>query len=1010
MRTLLSISILSVLTTSSSWSPAVQAEITTVGTSPVITGITSTLLSDVSEEEVVNQIPSTLNYRVEEMTAADFNRDGFEDIVSVGRTASHVYLNDGLNNFSTVVLNTVSDISSHAVADFNGDANLDVYISYRNEAHRLYLGDGVGGFNLNETFANSPDTNESLAMDFDGDGDIDIFNTNAGTGQTSEFLLNDGNANFTVSPFAADTNTFYATSGDYNSDGFPDLVTGTSGSNNNLYLTTGPLTFAPAQSIFFGTHGYETGDLNGDGHLDVYGKGFIPVQNYLNFGDGTGGFTQSTIDQDLSWTIQSLLQDIDLDGDVDIFNANFSTRTDVWLNDGTGTFTRDADYGVGRQAYDVAAGDFDHDGRFDVLYGLNQPSSAAFEMDASYLITRASVPAGTTTIGTVDLSSSIPGQFSVSGTDAGSFSIDSTSGELAFSSPVTYDVGKQTYTVNVRFTTAAGQSTQKQYVFRVLDTPLPGTFSYTQNATRISETGSGNWRQVLVNVEPNPDAVVNLRLTTDNPDVLKICAGGLGNTGSCNTLVDSETLSFPRDYLTNGFPLGKALYVYAVDNEIDERGNYLESLTLSVDAASSDAAWAQTPDQTVTFEVQNDDEAVFAVTPVDSFELAEGESADFTVSLQNPPAADVIIDVNPVDANLLAASPSQLTYTPGSWQDAQTVTITALPDDDTTDEQSVSTLFTLNASSPDTGYADAPAVVRAVTITDPDVLTLVPDDITLTLAEGATLNTSFTLSHQPTASITLTFAPDDGQVTLSPATLTFTPDNWNTPQTIELTAAADADLLNNNLSLVVTGLPEGVTIPVVVTDTSADADADNTSDDFEDAGPNFGDGNGDGILDSLQSAVGRFPVLAGAPEVVVDTSAECTLRDTLRLSNPDILATDPEYDYPYGFFSFEAVCAQATVELFIYADGTEGVLRKYTDEFDSVPDATVESIVINDRPVTKVSYTVRDGDMLDESPPGDGIIRDPVGLGILKSSQSERQNPVQTPVVSAPTLIRTGGF
>mgnify|MGYP001943721832 CR=1 FL=1 len=48
----------------------------------------------------------------------------------------------------------------------------------------------------------------------------------------------------------------------------------------------------------------------------------------------------------------------------------------------------------------------------------------------------------------------------------------------------------------------------------------------------------------------------------------------------------------------------------------------------------------------------------------------------------------------------------------------------------------------------------------------------------------------FTLSSQPTANVTLTFA-GDGQCTVSPTTITFTPDNWNVAQDITILATPD---------------------------------------------------------------------------------------------------------------------------------------------------------------------------------------------------------------------------
>ena len=74
----------------------------------------------------------------------------------------------------------------------------------------------------------------------------------------------------------------------------------------------------------------------------------------------------------------------------------------------------------------------------------------------------------------------------------------------------------------------------------------------------------------------------------------------------------------------------------------------------------------------------------------------------------------------------------------------------------------------------------------------------------LTVTEGDTTGDSYTvvLDSQPTAGVTVTVAGHSGtEVTTSPATLTFSTTNWETPQTVTVTAAADANLVNEMVTL-----------------------------------------------------------------------------------------------------------------------------------------------------------------------------------------------------------------
>ena len=86
------------------------------------------------------------------------------------------------------------------------------------------------------------------------------------------------------------------------------------------------------------------------------------------------------------------------------------------------------------------------------------------------------------------------------------------------------------------------------------------------------------------------------------------------------------------------------------------------------------------------------------------------------------------------------------------------------------------------------------------------------------------------LDTQPTANVTVTVAGHAGtDLTLTPATLTFTPLNWDTAQTVTVTAGHDADAANDSVSLTHSAQStdsgyEGITIAgVAVTVTDNDA-------------------------------------------------------------------------------------------------------------------------------------------------------------------------------------------
>jgi hypothetical protein len=98
------------------------------------------------------------------------------------------------------------------------------------------------------------------------------------------------------------------------------------------------------------------------------------------------------------------------------------------------------------------------------------------------------------------------------------------------------------------------------------------------------------------------------------------------------------------------------------------------------------------------------------------------------------------------------------------------------------------------------GAVTGPAVAVApttqtVTIVDDDVVGVAVSTSTVTVTEGGDADFTVRLNTQPTADVTVDLAFDDAQVQLNGAgatvTLTFTPADWNTPQTVTVAAVDD---------------------------------------------------------------------------------------------------------------------------------------------------------------------------------------------------------------------------
>ena len=220
------------------------------------------------------------------------------------------------------------------------------------------------------------------------------------------------------------------------------------------------------------------------------------------------------------------------------------------------------------------------------------------------------------------------------------------------------------------------------------------------------------------------------------------------------------------------------------DNDADD-----ESVDVSHTAASSaDAAYNGLAGDVVTVTVTDNDDAGVTVVPDTGLPVDEGDTATYTVVLNSQPSGAVTVTAASADSGAVTVTPASLTFTTGNWATAQTVTVTAVDDNDA-DDESVDVSHTA-ASSVDAAYNGLAGDVVTVTVTDNDDagVTVVPDT-GLPVGEGDTGTYTVVLNSQPSGAVTVTAASaDSGAVTVTPASLTFTPGNWDTAQTVTVTA------------------------------------------------------------------------------------------------------------------------------------------------------------------------------------------------------------------------------
>jgi tetratricopeptide (TPR) repeat protein len=279
---------------------------------------------------------------------------------------------------------------------FQAANRLGGYPSYVPEAHRMemragyakptvYFEDIAAVVGLDKTSGGRG----TAVFDYDNDGWLDILITAAFGGST--LYHNNGDGTFTDVSVSSGmdkvTNTFAVVAGDYNNDGLTDVFVTRSGfyaGDGQLFRNNGDGTFtdvteeAGLRDIWGPAFTASWVDYDGDGLLDLFVANNLgglfdrktPNRLFHNNGDGT--FTEATEQSGLKtiWpTIGGAWGDYDNDGFMDLFLSNALGRSQLFHNNGDGTFTDvSAHAGVTALGFGSPAffWDYDNDGWMDI--------------------------------------------------------------------------------------------------------------------------------------------------------------------------------------------------------------------------------------------------------------------------------------------------------------------------------------------------------------------------------------------------------------------------------------------------------------------------------------------------------------------------------------------------------------------------------------------------------------------------------------------------------------------
>ena len=378
----------------------------------------SVFCANVSAQNIFSNPQIFVGASPDHVVMGDFNGDGKLDILTTSVNSAtqlpqvNIALGKGDGTFRPAVSAALA-VGGKALAtgDFNGDSKLDFVTANISNQIQVSLGNGDGTFRAARVaYTNGPPAQIAVG-DFNGDGKLDIVVTNTSANNISVFLGN-GDGTFQASKnFDAGVLPGGVAVGDFNGDGKLDIAVSSTGYlDDQTYLLVGGVTvsillgngdgtFQAKQDFPVGrqSNSIAVGDINGDGKLDLVvahtdttssGSGYNSSGVSVLLGKGDGTF-QPTVE--LSVTQGAFggsaygvaLRDVNGDNNLDILVSNGSSASyssghytfSVLLGLGNGAFQTHQEFTAGYNAFSLAIGDINGDGKPDVVALTSSPPS-----------------------------------------------------------------------------------------------------------------------------------------------------------------------------------------------------------------------------------------------------------------------------------------------------------------------------------------------------------------------------------------------------------------------------------------------------------------------------------------------------------------------------------------------------------------------------------------------------------------------------------------------------------
>ena len=328
-------------------------------------------------------------------------------------------------------------------------------------------------------------------------------------------------------------------------------------------------------------------------------------------------------------------------------------------------------------------------------------------------------------------------------------------------------------------------------------------------------------------------------------------------------------------------------------------------------------------------------ETLSLIISVTKITIGPNDSTVYTVQLRDRPSKSVRVRLLYIPHVLpgvprpdVSWSPSVLEFTPNNWDIPQTVDVSS------TDRFGGERGFNTEIGHYINGTQESAGSVE-VYIEDKRGVAL--SSTALSIDEGGSGIYTVELESEPDGPVTITLNSSNGDVTVSPADLSFDEGNWDAPQTVTVSAAQDGDAIDDTdaISHAVNGygdVADGGTVTVTVIDDDPVVEP--------------------GVRLSV-SALSVDEGGSGTYTVVLESEPDGNVTVTPRSDDPGVTVSPADLSFDEGNWDAPQTVTVSAAQDGDAVDDTEAISHAVSGYGDVADGGTVTVTVIDDDPVVE---------------------------------------------------------